>query len=329
LITAGASLNSRDNLGNSALHAAVRWNTSKSALALINAGIDVNAHALNGKTPLHDSVRLGIVDIETLLITRGADMEIRDAEGNTPFMEAVMAGHTGTVDRLVDNGADPAPRNSRGDTPLHVAVSAERSDLVNHLLAWGAPIHALNSQGRTPFQIALALSPRMVSTLLTKDRIQMADDSGSSPLHIAIRENAPLSTIRTIIAQGARLSPVDSEGRSPLRLAVDQESWELAKLLADSGADPFTIAGDGKTAGELVIAKGANQVQMIFSGKAINARDSSGNTILHYAARYGNRETIAVLLELGANKSIKNISAESPADIAKRWERTDTLSMLN
>jgi ankyrin repeat protein len=329
LVNAGASLDSRDNLGNSVLHAAVRWNASRSAQALINAGSDVDAHALNGKTPLHDAVRLGITDIENLLVSRGADIEIRDAEGNTPFMEAVLAGHLGAMERLMDKGVDPNTRNSQGDTPLHVAVTVERSDLVYLLLSWGAPIHALNSQNRSPYQIALAGSPRMVSTLLTKDRIQMSDDSGSSPLHIAIREGAPLSTIRIIINQGARLSPVDSEGRSPLRLAVDRESWELAKALADAGADPFTMAGDGKTPGELVIAKGVGPVQAVFSGKAINARDSSGNTILHYAARFGNRETIAMLLDLGANKGIKNISAESPADIAKRWERTDTASMLN
>jgi ankyrin repeat protein len=329
LVAAGASLNSRDNLGNSALHAAVRWNNSKAAQALIDAGIDINAHALNGKTPLHDAVRLGITDIEALLLNRGADIEIRDTEGNSPFMEAIVSGHSGTAERLVDLGADPNTRNNRGDTPLHLAVSAERSDLVNLLLSWGAPIHARNSQGRTPFQIALAISPRMVSTLLTKDRIQMADDNGASPLHIAILEDAPLSMIRAIISQGARLSPVDSEGRSPLRLAVDRESWELAKLLADAGADPFAAAGDGKTPGELVIIKGPGPVQMVFSGKAISARDSSGNTILHYAARYGSRETVATLLELGANKSIRNISAESPADIAKRWERADTLTMLN
>ncbi|MDR1972880.1 MAG: ankyrin repeat domain-containing protein [Treponema sp.] len=329
LVTAGASLNSRDNLGNSALHAAVRWNNKEAAQALMTAGIDVNARALNGKTPLHDAVRLGIADIETLLVSRGADIEIRDTEGNTPFMEAVNAGYTQSAERLVHLGSDPNTRNSRGDTPLHLAVSAGQYDMVNLLLSWGAPIHARNSQGRTPYEIALALSPQMVSTLLTRDRIQMADDSGASPLHIAIREGAPLSTIRTIITQGARLSPVDSEGRCPLRLAVDQGAWELAKLLADAGADPFTAAGDGKTPGELVISRGPGPVQAVFSGKAIGARDSSGNTILHYAARYGSPETIALLLQLGANKSIKNISAESPADIARRWDRTDTLSMLN
>jgi ankyrin repeat protein len=329
LVGAGASLNSRDNLGNSLLHAAVRWNSKEAAQTLISAGLDVNARALNGKTPLHDAVRLGIIDIENLLVNRGADIEIRDTEGNTPFMEAVSAGHVNSAERLVNFGADPNTRNSQGETPLHLAVSSGRNDMVNLLLSWGAPIHARNSQGRSPYETALAASPAMVSTLLTKDRIQMADDNGSSPLHIAIREGAPLSTIRIIIAQGARLSPVDSAGRCPLRLAVDQEAWELAKILADAGADPFTIAGDGKTPGELVIMQGPGPVQAVFSGRAVGARDSSGNTILHYAARFGSPETITTLLQLGANKSIKNISSESPADIARRWERTDTLSMLN
>jgi ankyrin repeat protein len=329
LVNAGASLNSRDNLGNSALHAAVRWNNKEAAQALISAGIDVNARALNGKTPLHDAVRLGIADIEILLVNRGADIEIRDTGGNTPFMEAVIAGNSLSAERLINLGADPNTRNVQGDTPLHLAVSEGQNDMVNLLLSWGAPIHARNSQGRSPYELVLGHSPAMVSTLLTKDRIQAADDNGSSPLHIAVREGAPLSTIRIIISQGARLSPVDSEGRCPLRLAVDQESWELAKVLTDAGADPFTTAGDGRTPAELVIMKGPAPVRAVFSGKAIGARDSSGNTILHYAARYGSPETITVLLQLGANKSIKNISAESPADIAKRWERTDTLSMLN
>ncbi|MDR1443656.1 MAG: ankyrin repeat domain-containing protein [Treponema sp.] len=329
LIKAGASINSRDSLGNSALHAAVRWNNEEAALTLINEGIDINAHALNGKTPLHDAVRLGITGIEALLVAQGADIEIRDAEGNTPFMEAVIAGYSPAAQRLVDMGADPNTRNSQGNTPLHIAVSAGHSDMVHQLLFWGAPIHVRNSQGFTPFRIALTLSPQMVSTLLTKDRIRMADDNGASPLHIAISEGADPAIIRTIIAQGARLSPVDAEGRSPLRLAVDKEAWELAKILADAGADPFAIAGDSRTPGEITLTKGQGPIQAVFSGKAINARDSSGNTILHYAARSSDPETVVLLLQLGASKSIKNISAESPADIARRWNRDDTLSMLN
>ena len=67
----------------------------------------------------------------------------------------------------------------------------------------------------------------------------------------------------------------------------------------------------------------------MFSGKAINAKDVSGNTILHYAARMGKPESITLLLELGAAKNAQNISSESPADIAMRWNNNENAALLN
>jgi ankyrin repeat protein len=329
LLANKANLHARDSLGNSVLHAAVRWNAKNSALTLLDSGIDINAHTLSGNTALHDAVRLGITDIEILLISRGADLEVRDAEGNTPFMEAVMAGFPGSMDRLASRGADPQTRNIRGDTPLHIAVAMERLDLVNTLLRMGVSIHARNTRNRTPFQIALSVSPRMVSTLLTKDRINGPDDFGNSALHIALQEKAPAAMVRIIIEQGIRQSAVDSNGRTALRLAADTGSWEAAKLLADSFSDPFSVAVDNKTPAEVAITRGGDGIRALFSGKAVNARDASGNTILHYAARQGNSESIALLLELGANKTLKNIAAESPADIAQRWNHFQLAALLN
>ncbi|MDR1899631.1 MAG: ankyrin repeat domain-containing protein [Treponema sp.] len=329
LLANGASLNSRDTLGNSALHAAVRWDAPRAAETLLEAGIDINAHSLNGNTPLHDAVSLGIVAMETLLVRYGANLEVRDAEGNTPFMEAVTAGYPLAMERLAELGADPTTRNSRGDTPLHIAVAMERSDLVTPLLSWGAPIHAKNSFGKSPFQIALATSPRMVSTLLTKDRIYSSDDSGFSPLHIAVREAAAPAMVKIIVDQGGRINSVDYEGRSPLRLAVDTKHWDKAKVMADAGADPFLAAGDGKTPAELALSSGEEGIRALFSGKGIAARDPSGNTILHYAAKSCKSELVTLLLELGANKGVKNIAAESPADIARRWNQNETAALLN
>ena len=91
---------------------------------------------------------------------------------------------------------------------------------------------------------------------------------------------------------------------------MDQGSWDAAKLLSDSGgSDPFFAAGDGRTPADIALARTPEGIYALFSGKAINARDSSGNTILHYAARQGKPAAIALLLELGANKSLKNIAA--------------------
>jgi ankyrin repeat protein len=329
LINAGSSTAERDSLGNTALHAAVRWNAPLAAEALISAGVDINAHAMNGKTPLHDAVRLGITSVETLLIRHGADPEVRDNGGNTPLMEGVMMGYTPVIERLTDAGADPAVRNGRGDTPLHIAAAMERIDIVNQLLSFGCSIHARNAQGKTPFRIALNTSARMVSTLLTKDRIYVADDEGRSPLHIALLDGAAPAIIQAIIDQGGRVSGTDAEGRTPLRIAVDMNNWEAARLLAEAGSDPFAAGGDGKTPGAIVLSKGREPVRSVFSGRAIVAKDKAGNTILHYAAQYGNAELIALLLDLGANKNTRNIAAESPADIARRWNHPEITSLLN
>ena len=290
--------------------------------------MDVNVHSLNGNTPLHDAVALGMSDIETLLIRNGANLEVRNIDGNTPFMEAVRNGNIPSMEKLAANGADSATRNVRGDTPLHIAVSSERTDLAAIILRMGSSIHARNTRNRTPFQISLGISPRMVAALLTPGNINIPDDMGNSPLHAAIQERASADIIRTIISRGARLNAVDNNGKTPLRLAVDLERWEHVKILADAGADPFIAAIDNRTPAEISFFKGEACIRAIFSGRAVNTKDSSGNTILHLAARYGTPETINVLIELGANKTIRNIASEIPLDIALRWNRGDNAEFL-
>jgi ankyrin repeat protein len=327
LLNNRAKLNVRDNQGNTLLHAAVRWNAKDSASTLISRGIDINAHSANGNTPLHDAVAIG-GDIEQLLITQGANLEVRNIEGNTPFMEAARAGFISSIERLALSGADTTTRNIKGDTPLHLAVAAERYDLVNLLLRSGASIHARNTSAMTPFRISLGISPRMVSGLLTKDRINVPDDMGSSALHIALQEKAPPEIIRAIINQGSRVNTVDSNGKTPLRLAVDTGQFISAKLLADAGADPFLTAVDNKSPADISFSRGEDCVRALFSGRAINAKDSSSNTILHLAARYGTPDIIEVLLELGANKTLRNISSEVPVDIALRWNKGENAELL-
>jgi ankyrin repeat protein len=323
-----ANLNARDSQGNSVLHAAVRWNAIISVSFLISAGMTPEVHSLNGNTPLHDAVILNLPEIEALLIKQGASLESRNLDGNTPLMEAARAGLTVSVDRLAASGADTSTRNTRGDTPLHIAVGMERLDMVNSLLKTGVSIHARNTRNRTPFQIALSISPRIVSTLLENSRIFISDDFGNSVLHVALLERASDDIIRAIVNQGARINAVDNNGKTPLRLAIDMDMLSAAKIIADSGADPFFAAVDNRSPAEIAISKGEAGIRAVFSGKSISAKDSSGNTILHYAARLGTAETVTVLLELGANRSIRNIAAESPNDIAVRWNRKDNSELL-
>jgi len=323
-----ANLNIRDNQGNTVLHEAVRWNAINSISFLILSGMDINANSLNGNTPLHDAIILNLPEIVLLLINEDANLECRNIDGNTPLMEAIRCGFTSSIEKLALNGADTSCRNTKGDTPLHIAVSIARIDIVNILLKTGVSIHARNTKNITPFRTSLSISPSMVSTLLDNNRIYIPDDYGNSVLHIALLEKSSDEIIKAVIRQGARINAIDNNGKTPLRLAIDLELWQAVKIIADSGADPFFVAADNKSPAEIAFAKGEMGIRAVFSGKAISAKDSSGNTILHYAARLGGPDIISILLDLGANRSIKNISSESPNDIAVRWNRRDNSELL-
>jgi hypothetical protein len=196
------------------------------------------------------------------------------------------------------------------------------------LLSRGAAIHAQNAKGKTPFQLAMSSSPEIVSVLLTKDRLALSDDFGRSPLHIAILSGASLPIIKTIADLGARLNMVDSQGKTPLRVAVDLEAWETARYLIDSGADLFNTASDGESAATIILSKGPSVIKQLLNTNNINKKDTMGNTVLHYAAIKGKEDTIKTLLDLGAIKNIKNNEDETPYDIAKRWGRTTLLNLL-
>jgi ankyrin repeat protein len=328
LVANGASIKRWDKIGNTALHAAVRWRAREAGATLISLDIDVNAYALNGKTALHDAVRLGYTDMETLLTRNDANVNVRDADGNTPLMEAIAGGFAEPVRRLAALGAEINSRNTAGDTPLHLAVKTNRGDIAEMLLNLGASIHARNAQGQTPFRLALITSPDMTALLLADNRVLLADDYGLSPLHIAVSDKTSAPIVEAIISQHARLSAVDSEGKTPLRLAIDQEDWNIAKVLATAGSDIFAEAVDGRNPARLSLDKGQVAIAALFSTQTIRGADRSGNTILHYAAQYGTVEEVRQLLELGADKTAQNISGDTPADTATRWKRPDIANAL-
>ncbi|MFP3089669.1 ankyrin repeat domain-containing protein [Treponema sp. TIM-1] len=332
LILAGASVSVRDNQGNTPLHMAIRWNAMAGAGALIKAGADINApNTMNKKTPLHDAVRLGMSGFEKLLIENGADLEVRDNAGNTPIMEAFRAGLTGMVAYLAAAGADPLVRDIWGNTPLHIAIAMDRFDLVS-LIIDRADIHIKNLQGQSPFQLALTKtnSPQMVWTLLTNDWIQSTDGDGCSPLHIAVQQGASLPMLGLILERGGEVTALDPQGRTPLRLAVDLEAWNTARFLVDNGSDVFSRAQDGQSPARIALDKGKPAMNALFGGAAIHTWDSNGDTILHHAVRYegAGEETIKYLLELRADRNIRNQDGKTPLQLAREMRRSAGIILL-
>ena len=53
-----------------------------------------------------------------------------------------------------------------------------------------------------------------------------------------------------------------------------------------------------------------------------------GNTILHYAAKLSNAETVKKLLAADINPAVKNIAGETAYNIAVNWQKTEIAQLL-
>lgn len=126
-------------------------------------------------------------------------------------------------------------------------------------------------------------SLNQLKTWVKEDPIlmQVKDDLGRTPLHLAVEEGR-LSLVNLFIKSGAVVNATDSlKAFSPLHYACLHSYTKIARFL---------------------LARGA----------WVNLVDREGNTPLYYASGNGNSELVDILLLHGANRNVLNSLGQSP-----------------
>jgi ankyrin repeat protein len=200
---------------------------------LISHGADVNAKNEMGMTPLHGACKKGFYDIAELLIEQGAEVGLFHQRDATPLHLACRAGSLELVELLMVHGADinaKCPWNA--STPLHEASSGGSKLVVELLIEHGAEINALDSDRATPLN--RAANDDVAKTLITCGAgVDTKDRYGQMPLHDASLWGHK-DVAELLIANGANVNARDRYGQNPLHLA---STLEMAVLLVQKGVD--------------------------------------------------------------------------------------------
>ena len=183
--------------------------------------------------------------------------------------------------------------------PLDTMIKAVKFDDIaaaRKMLAKGVDPNAVDDQGNPLLVIAAREKSNEVAQLLIQDKrtdIEKLDRAGENAMMLAaISQDPPL--VRALIDKGAE---VNKKGWAPLHYAASVGNDEIVKMLLDASA-------------------------------YIDAASPNGTTPLMMAARGGHVSTIALLVDQGADPTLKNQIGLSAGDFAKRYNETDAVTAL-
>lgn len=138
-----------------------------------------------------------------------------------------------------------------------------------------------------------------------------------------------LEAIEEMLLENPKLINMkDTYGFTALHGVVSEEQPEMLELLIQKGAEVNAPNDSGITPIHLA-AYPETIVQLSEYAADINHQAHDGSTPLHtHAAEHDNSDCIAALLELSANKTIKNNSGQTALDIAKIHQDVEKVQLL-
>lgn len=317
----------RDNLGNTPLHAAVKWNGFNNAKTLVALGVDVDAQNLSGKTALSDACRSAKKDMAILLIRSGADINATDATGRTVLMDAISSSNEDMVRLLLQYKANVQVQEMSGQNAYHEAAVTGNIGIINMIRKAGGNPLSRDAAGETPFSLVLGAEISVIQAVLGNDTT-ISDSDGNTPIHIAVQKHASQKTMMQLLNIGYPASQRNGQGLTPLNVAVANNEKNQALVLLEYGADPYLATTSGENA--LTAVFKTKNLELLDAIAKYNATrsDRQGDGILHYAARFADKEIVEHLVSLKLDKSVRNISGETPAQMAERWGRKDIAEIL-
>ncbi|KAJ8682742.1 hypothetical protein QAD02_018534 [Eretmocerus hayati] len=281
----------------------------------IKEPINLNSQIWTGCTPLHLAIRHRSMKVAIFLLKNGADILICDGRGKTPLHLAFETKQMKLVDLILTNYIrfDNNAQDSEGFSHFHIACMRDKIEAVESFLKNGVDVNStvdVNSKfwpGCTALHFAVQFEHKEIVDLLLKynANVTVKNVNNLTPLDIAIKS---------------------TDSNKCWRDEVDDIFAIIDSILTASffnGSSSF----DNRGFSVLHITSINGDINAIknflkFHPKSINQpinwseSDWFGYTPLHFAVHFGNREAVEVLVQFGADISIKNGEGNTPLHVA-------------
>ena len=173
--------------------------------------------------------------------------------------------------------------------------------------------------------------PQSLSALLRRGfDPNTLDAKGQSGLFLALRDPSPKVVEVLLKAPKIKVETRTPQDESPLMMAAMRGELKLAAALIDKDADvnktgwtPLHYAASSTQGDQLGVAR-----LLIENAAYIDAASPNGSTPLMMAAMYGNTSTLKLLLDEGADPTLKNQLGLTAVDFAQRADRKEMVELI-
>ena len=338
MLLEGIDVNSRDELGNTALIAAASAGHADLVTFLLSQGADVNAQSDDGTSALMAAALMGNIDIAKKLLDAGAKVNMQRNNGETALFDAVIYGNNQMARLLLAQGADPDiqshgdGKNYAGYTPLMYAaghgVGIQDADwlrMMKILLTNGANPDIANNIDDTALSIAERNGFVDIAEELRKhgarNEIQYAGLGRDEALIKAARLN-DVAKAKELLGGAAKPNYRNNiTGVTSLLAAAFYGHADIVQLLIEHGADVNNVPW------------GLTDQRIASSGVPVNEMGllhaaADGDTALITVIRNNYPDISRVLLDHGADVDVPNRNDELPAYLAARLGRAKIMGEL-
>lgn len=268
LIRQGAKVDIKDGDGDTLLHLATGYHTTKTyptkemVEELCKAGADVNAKGKNDRTPLHGASAFNLDALRLLSANEQVDPNIRDTFGLTPIQTALADYNLHAFKVLLEN-SKKVDVNVINNKTGHSLIE-QTFDIINmqanpykdtffQILLADTRINLKTKEGTKLLQAAVrAGDKKVVETLLDKGiSIDSQDDTtGDTALHIATFFDKK-EIVDLLLQKKANKDAKNKKDKTALHYAAESKNKPLVQTLLDAGANSKITDSQGKTAANL------------------------------------------------------------------------------
>ena len=358
-------LKQKNESGETALHRAARRNLTTFINIFLDHGADVNSENSKGQTPLHIASENGHKEAVNALIRDEINLQPRsctrlnckDNYYQTPLMAALIKGDESVFNVLNEAGAMIDVKNNRGQNLIHILVEHNKLQLLDDILnkitkeriyellndndfMEENPLHIAarvgnlkeiwsilkafiskdeyaqllkvkNDYEESPFHIAtksgnIELMSEIINAF-PESVYQLAKD-GNTASHLAAKHNQPVS-LQLLLEKNLELTPFNAHFKTPLDCAAEAGSKECIKILLSSGY-------------VLIRTSTSNNFN------ENNESRTLPNNPLHLAAKNGHHDIVKILLDEGADITVKDLEGKTAMQLALENDKKSVVEVI-